>query len=62
MRLMSALLEKEPHVNFGRVINIRIDTTLKDILEVFRLGVEPIGHAGKMYVKKRWTIISNVLR
>ena len=49
-------------MNSGWVINIRIDTTLKDILEVFRLGVEPIGHAGKMYVKKRWTIISNVLR
>jgi uncharacterized protein YaeQ len=46
------------HVNLGRVIDIRVDTPLKDRLELLRLGVLAVGQASEVDIEERGTCTS----
>ena len=50
-------------MNLSRVINVWINTTLKDLLEFLRFGVGSLGQSGEMNVQESRTYISeNQLR
>jgi hypothetical protein len=48
------------HMDLVRIVNIRINAALKDILEMLRLGMEAIGHASKVNVQEGRATVSGI--